>query len=76
MVQRIAFRSGSWTPAPWQTPESPHLAGRHVRRFQPGLRREFAQRPRTGDTVYGFVAGLYPTDFPTLPDPEDEPADT
>jgi hypothetical protein len=26
---------------------------------------EFAQLPRTGDTVYGFVAGLYPTDYPT-----------
>jgi DNA-binding transcriptional ArsR family regulator len=39
------------------------------------LSREFAQLPRTGDIVYGFAAGLYPTDFPTLPDPEDEPAD-
>jgi DNA-binding transcriptional ArsR family regulator len=33
------------------------------------LSREFAQLPRTGDKVYGFAAGLYPTDFPTLPDP-------
>lgn len=32
------------------------------------LSREFAQLPRTGDTVYGFAAGLYPTDFPALPD--------
>jgi DNA-binding transcriptional ArsR family regulator len=32
------------------------------------LTREFAQQPRSGDTVYGFAAGLYPTDFPTLPD--------
>src|SRR6058998_2459240 len=31
---------------------------------------EFAQMPRTGDTVYGFAAGLYPTDYPTLPDPK------
>jgi DNA-binding transcriptional ArsR family regulator len=29
---------------------------------------EFAQLPRAGDTVYGFAAGLYPTDYPTLPD--------
>jgi DNA-binding transcriptional ArsR family regulator len=36
---------------------------------------EFAQMPRTGDTVYGFAAGLYPTEYPTLPDPSDEPAD-
>jgi DNA-binding transcriptional ArsR family regulator len=30
--------------------------------------RRFAQIPRSGDQVYGFVAGLYPTDAPTLPD--------
>ena len=34
------------------------------------LLREFAQLPRSGDTAYGFVAGLYPTEFPTLPEPE------
>jgi DNA-binding transcriptional ArsR family regulator len=32
------------------------------------LAREFAQIPREGGTVYGFAAGLYPTDHPTLPD--------
>jgi DNA-binding transcriptional ArsR family regulator len=32
--------------------------------------RRFAQIPRSGDQVYGFVAGLYPTDAPTLPDAE------
>jgi DNA-binding transcriptional ArsR family regulator len=32
------------------------------------LAREFTQTPRSGDTVWGFVAGLYPTDHPTLPD--------
>jgi DNA-binding transcriptional ArsR family regulator len=32
------------------------------------LLREFAQLPRSGDTVFGFAAGLYATDFPTLPD--------
>lgn len=35
--------------------------------------RRFAQIPRSGDQVYGFVAGLYPTDAPTLPDPEPDP---
>ena len=30
--------------------------------------RKFAQIPRSGDQVYGFVAGLYPTDAPTLPE--------
>jgi DNA-binding transcriptional ArsR family regulator len=34
------------------------------------LARRFAQIPRSGDQVYGFVAGLYPTDAPTLPDAE------
>ncbi|MBA3798439.1 MAG: hypothetical protein H0X18_04915 [Geodermatophilaceae bacterium] len=29
--------------------------------------RKFTQLPREGDTVYGLVAGLYPTDHPVLP---------
>ncbi len=33
------------------------------------LSRDYAALPRGGDTVYGFVAGLYPTDYPSLPDP-------
>ena len=32
------------------------------------LVRDLTQLPRSGDTVYGFAAGLYPTDYPTLPD--------
>jgi DNA-binding transcriptional ArsR family regulator len=32
------------------------------------LTQEFTQLPRSGDTVYGFVAGIYPTDHPALPD--------
>ena len=39
------------------------------------LARQFAQIPRAGDQVYGFAAGLYPTDAPTLPDRADGPAD-
>jgi DNA-binding transcriptional ArsR family regulator len=27
---------------------------------------EFEQLPRSGDTVYGFAVGVYPTDHPTL----------
>lgn len=34
------------------------------------LSEEYAQMPRSGDTVYGFAAGIYPTDHPTLPEPE------
>ena len=28
---------------------------------------EFDRLPRSGDTVYGFAIGVYPTDLPTLP---------
>lgn len=31
------------------------------------LTREFAQLPREGDTNYTFVAGLYPSNRPSLP---------
>lgn len=34
------------------------------------LTHEFMRLPRSGDTVYGFVAGLYPAEYPTLPDQE------
>jgi DNA-binding transcriptional ArsR family regulator len=37
------------------------------------LARQFARIPRAGDQVYGFVAGLYPTDAPSLPDPDPGP---
>jgi DNA-binding transcriptional ArsR family regulator len=38
------------------------------------LTREFMQLPRSGDTVYGFVAGLYPADYPSLPETDaDQP---
>jgi DNA-binding transcriptional ArsR family regulator len=29
---------------------------------------EFDRLPRSGDTVYGFALGVYPTDHPTLPE--------
>jgi DNA-binding transcriptional ArsR family regulator len=47
-----------------------------VRRFWSevqALARQFAQIPRSGDEVYGFAAGLYPTDAPTLPEPASTP---
>ena len=31
---------------------------------------EFNHLPREGEQVYGFVVGLYPTDHPTLPEPD------
>ena len=38
------------------------------------LTHEFTRLPRSGETAYGFVAGLYPTDYPTLPEPDADPA--
>lgn len=35
------------------------------------LTHEFSQLPRGGDATYAFVAGLYPADYPTLPEPTD-----
>lgn len=32
--------------------------------------QEFSRQPRSGDTVFGLAAGLYPTEYPTLSDPE------
>ena len=32
------------------------------------LTREFSRLPRSGRTVFGFAAGLYPTKHPTLPE--------
>jgi DNA-binding transcriptional ArsR family regulator len=31
---------------------------------------EFDRMPRSGDTMYGFAIGIYPTDHPTLPPAE------
>jgi DNA-binding transcriptional ArsR family regulator len=38
------------------------------------LTHEFMRLPRSGDTVYGFVVGLYPTKYPTLPAQDDDPS--
>ncbi len=35
---------------------------------------EFTELPHSGDTVHGLVVGLYPTDHPSLPDPNPQPA--
>lgn len=36
-----------------------------------GLAAEFTEEPRGGDTTYGLLVAMYPTDRPHLPDPED-----
>jgi DNA-binding transcriptional ArsR family regulator len=40
------------------------------------LTHEFMRLPRSGETVYGFVAGLYPTEYPALPDQDHGPSGT
>src|SRR4051794_1069694 len=35
------------------------------------LVEEFDRLPRSGDTMYGFAVGVYPTDHPTLPSNDD-----
>jgi DNA-binding transcriptional ArsR family regulator len=35
-----------------------------------GLVDEFDRTPRSGETMYGFAIGIYPTDHPTLPTAE------
>ena len=59
--RRRAPRHPSPRPDP---PEARRQFWEHVL----ALAQEFAKLPRSGDTVYGFAAGLYPTDHPTLPD--------
>ncbi len=33
---------------------------------------EFSELPRSGDVVYGLIAGIYPTTIPTLRDRHEE----
>jgi DNA-binding transcriptional ArsR family regulator len=36
------------------------------------LAEEYVALPRSGDTMYGFLAGIYPTNHPLLPEAPDE----
>ncbi|MEO5744477.1 MAG: winged helix-turn-helix domain-containing protein [Terracoccus sp.] len=45
----------------------PEAAAAFWRRVE-ALIREFSELPRSGERVYGFVAGLYPSEQPMLPD--------
>jgi hypothetical protein len=59
---------------PSTRPDPPELAAGFWRRVEE-LVREFTQLPRSGDTVFGLVAGLHPTDHPTLPEANHESAE-
>ena len=45
----------------------PEAAAEFWRRIE-ALVREFGELPRSGERVYGFVAGLYPSEQPVLPE--------
>ncbi len=45
---------------------------REFRRRMFDLADEFSRLPRGGDQSWGFVAGLYPTEHPSLPSPVDD----
>ena len=66
-TRRMIYGRSSGTPA----------SRRSVRRSSGSGCRRSPESSRScrapGDTVYGFAAGLYPTDYPTLPDADDEP---
>jgi DNA-binding transcriptional ArsR family regulator len=49
---------------------APERAAEFWRRVE-ALVDELDLIPRSGDTVYGFAVGLYPTEYPTLPDTAD-----
>jgi hypothetical protein len=40
------------------------------------LTREFSALPRSGGETFRFVAGLYPTEYPSLPEADDRGAGT
>jgi DNA-binding transcriptional ArsR family regulator len=57
----------------WANSRHARISRDSAREFWPRVEeliREFSQLPREGDTVFGFAVGLYPTEFPTLPEPE------
>ena len=59
---------GGAEPAEQHLPEE--LAAEFWERIA-ALVREFDELPRSGGTVYGFAAGIYPTEHPMLPEEHD-----
>lgn len=58
----------------WANVRHARIARESARDFWRGVEalvREFSELPRAGDTVFGFAVGLYPTDHPVLPDPDE-----
>ena len=61
-------------PLPMFTSRAARIPAEHALEFSERvmeLAEEFISLPRSGDTVYGFLAGVYPTDHPAFSDGED-----
>jgi hypothetical protein len=66
-----AFRDGKL----WGFIRHARISEAQVSRFwerMAELVSEFDQLPRSGETMYGFAVGVYPTDHPTLPGTDDD----
>ena len=67
---RAEIRPASEGQTLWITLRHARLAEARLEEFSDrllALAEEFAAAPRSGTTVYGMVAGLYPTERPSLP---------
>jgi DNA-binding transcriptional ArsR family regulator len=63
----------------WAFTRHARISAERVREFWEramDLVHDFDQLPRSGDTVYGFVVGVYPTDYPMLPRAGDQTTPT
>lgn len=82
-INELSVAAGESVPA--HEADTLYTTMRHVRipresaadfwRRVEALMRDFSQLARSGSTVYALVAGLYPTDHPTLPPVAVEPDD-
>jgi hypothetical protein len=64
-----AFRDGKL----WGFIRHARISGDEASRFWDRMAElvdEFDRMPRSGETVYGFAIGIYPTDHPALPPAE------
>ena len=69
-----AMRATEGEPLPMFTSRVARIPVEHAVEFSRRileLAEEFIELPRSGDTVYGFLAGVYPTDHPAFSDDDD-----
>jgi DNA-binding transcriptional ArsR family regulator len=69
-----AMRATEGEPLPMFTSRVARIPVEHAVEFSRRileLAEEFIELPRSGDTVYGFLAGVYPTDHPAFSDGDD-----